>query len=244
MPKLETLRHHAVAGLNRWDIWCCMACLLLFVSIPDIDIMVSSWFYQGGEFKWKHQPIVWAIYMLFAKLHFVILLAGLLYLGSFFNDRSAQRQRRKRQVRFLLLVLLMGPGVVVNILLKDNSFNRPRPVHIEQFGGESIFKPILVYSDQCSNNCSFVSGHAALGFYFICLAWALNRPRWFYVGLGMGTVLAAVRLIQGGHFLSDVIFSFWAVYGTTLACAGLYRYHWRSPLAQPILLFREKREIG
>lgn len=238
MSRLAAAGHQVITRLNRWDIWCCVACLMVFISMPDIDIEVSSWFYEGDEFKWKHQPIVWAIYLLFAKLHFVILLAGLLFLGLFFNDHSAQRMLAKRRVRFLLLVLLMGPGIAVNVVLKDNSFNRPRPVHVEQFGGVSTFKPILVYSEQCPNNCSFVSGHAALGFYFICLAWAFNRRRWFYIGIGVGTVLAAVRIIQGGHFLSDVIFSFWVVYGTTLACAALYRYQWRSPLAMPIITWK------
>lgn len=63
-------------------------------------------------------------------------------------------------------------------------------------------------------NCSFVSGHAALGFYTIALAWVVRRRRrlWLAVGIGVGALVGLGRLLQGGHFLGDVVFAFWATY--------------------------------
>jgi lipid A 4'-phosphatase len=53
-------------------------------------------------------------------------------------------------------------------------------------------------------------GYALLAFAFYC-----RRPRlWLGIGIGAGSALGLMRMGQGGHFLSDVIFSFYAVYFT------------------------------
>ena len=41
------------------------------------------------------------------------------------------------------------------------------------------------------------------------------------VGLALGAILGGARIVQGRHYLSDVVFSFWVVYGTALALAAL-----------------------
>ena len=38
------------------------------------------------------------------------------------------------------------------------------------------------------------------------------RRRWFLIGLVSGAVIGAGRIMQGGHFLSDVIFAFYTVW--------------------------------
>jgi lipid A 4'-phosphatase len=45
---------------------------------------------------------------------------------------------------------------------------------------------------------------------------------WFLVGVAAGTLIGAVRIAQGGHFLSDVVFSFLAIWFTHL----LIRFIW------------------
>src|SRR5262245_23391081 len=45
-----------------------------------------------------------------------------------------------RAVVFLIATLALGPGVLVNIALKEN-WGRPRPGHLTQFGGDQHFVP-------------------------------------------------------------------------------------------------------
>ena len=68
----------------------------------------------------------------------------------------------RRRVYFLLVLLLLGPGLLVNELVKKNS-GRERPDDTFMFAGDSKHQDSWT-SRSCKTNCSFVSGHAALGF--------------------------------------------------------------------------------
>ena len=67
--------------------------------------------------------------------------------------------------------------------------------------------PPGIPGNQCARNCSFVSAHAAAGYVLMAggLLWPARRRRWIWIGLVVGSVIGVVRIIQGGHFLSDVI---------------------------------------
>jgi lipid A 4'-phosphatase len=51
---------------------------------------------------------------------------------------------------------------------------------------------------------------------------------WIALGFALGLGIGLVRIAQGGHFLSDVLFSGWIVYGTALALRALIFRHWRT----------------
>jgi lipid A 4'-phosphatase len=211
--------------LIRWDLLLCIFMGAVLYLFPEIDLWVSQQFYLLGYFDSFKQPFIYVVYQIFADIHLwyvVIFVVGLAMTYLFKGQRA--RFWRKR-LSFLLLVLLLLPGVVVNYVLKDNSFGRPRPVQVEQYGGERQFAPVFVYSGQCSKNCSFVSGHAATAFFTIAFAWAFGCRRIFILGLLLGAVVSAVRMAQGAHFLSDVIFSFWVVYFGTMIMAYFYRFN-------------------
>jgi membrane-associated phospholipid phosphatase len=114
-----------------------------------------------------------------------------------------------RAFAFLALSLALGPGLLVNLLLKDH-WHRPRPVQVEAFGGTMPFRPYYRADGACRRNCSFVSGEGSTAVW--CLAPALLAPP----PLQTAAVLAAVafsagtcvlRMAFGGHFLSDVVFA-------------------------------------
>lgn len=203
--------------LLRTDLLLFCACVVLFVSWPELDLITTGWFYSAEEgFLYNHSWPVLFFYRVFAVLHIPMLL---LFIGAglWMKFRHwAPTWYRKKTLTFLLLSLLLGPGLLVNTVLKDNSIGRARPVHVEPFGGHKTFTPAFAYSGQCERNCSFVSGHASLGFYFIALGWILSSRRWFMAGLAVGVMVGLGRIIQGGHFFSDVTFAFWAVYGMNL----------------------------
>ncbi len=194
---------------------------LLFRLFPGIDLMVSGWFYAPGQgFFAATEPLVRFSYLVFAKLHFVV--AALLFwmlFASWYWRGPAEKGLRKR-IWFLVAVLALGPGLTVNEVLKAHS-GRARPATVAEFGGDRVFTPAFVISDQCGRNCSFVSGHAAMGFFLIALAWVFRDRRWLWAGIVLGGLVGLGRIVQGAHFLSDVVFSFWTVYATCGSLAWL-----------------------
>jgi membrane-associated phospholipid phosphatase len=123
---------------------------------------------------------------------------------------------------FLILTLVLGPGLLVNAVLKDH-WARPRPGMVTEFGGTMPFKPWWDPRGACATNCSFVSGETSSATWLAAPA-LLVPPPWRYVALGGVAIYAAsiafMRVLLGGHFLSDVIFSaiftglvIWAVHG-------------------------------
>jgi lipid A 4'-phosphatase len=119
----------------------------------------------------------------------------------------------RRHLIYLLLALALGPGLLVNVVLKDH-WGRARPDQIERFGGTRRFTPAFVISRECDRNCSFVSGHASVGFSLVSIAFLLRRHRKKSVALAIsyGFLIGFIRILQGSHFASDVVFSFFAVY--------------------------------
>jgi lipid A 4'-phosphatase len=113
-----------------------------------------------------------------------------------------------RKIIFLLFTLGLGPGFLINTVLKQYS-GRARPSQIKEFGGNRHFTKAFVVSDQCKRNCSFVSGDASLGYFAFAFIFLARRRR-FAIGSAAfvcGTTLGLIRMAQGAHFLSDVIFS-------------------------------------
>lgn len=211
--------YHYVVSYQYWG-WCLLALVVgVFILAPCIDIGFSALFYTPEEgFFLRDNPFVRFIYGLFRDIPYIwVPMLVWLWIASWLWARKSETGLR-RVLLFLLVSLALGPGLLVNGILKAES-GRARPQAVEQFGGDKTFSPPLVISDQCESNCSFVSGHAAMGFYFIVFAWAFGNHRWLYVGIGMGALVGLGRIVQGGHFLSDVIFSFVAVYAVGWLCA-------------------------
>lgn len=186
-----------------------LAAALTVVS-PDIDLAVSGLFFRDGEFFLRHHPLVLAIYH-FAPWIVVPFAVGALiaYVVLRVAGRVTWCSLPRRACLFLALVMVLGPGLVVNGVFKDH-FGRARPVEILQFGGDRTFSPPLLPADQCRKNCSFSCGHATLGFYFTALSLVLSgRPAAvaFWLAFASGWLIGLARIAQGGHFVSDVLFS-------------------------------------
>ena len=205
----------------RWDVSLFLLCVLIFVVWPQLDYWWAGQFYRAGEeFYLRNLPPVQWVYRGFAWLQWPILLA---LLGAIIwaLRRRPPGHIARRRVYFLLVLLLLGPGLLVNELVKKNS-GRERPDDTFMFAGDSKHQDFLDFSGSCKTNCSFVSGHAALGFWFIGFAWALGRRRYLWLGIGIGAVVGLGRNIQGNHYLSDVVFAFWMVYLCAIILAWRY----------------------
>src|SRR5439155_25070753 len=124
----------------------------------------------------------------------------------------------RKALVFLVVSMAVAPGLLANTTLKDH-WGRARPVQIEAFGGSHRFTPAPLPAAECDGNCSFVSGHAALGFALVAFALLLppgrTRRTWIAVAIGFGALVGLGRIAQGAHFLSDVVFAGLVVYGTS-----------------------------
>jgi lipid A 4'-phosphatase len=183
---------------------------VLLVGYPGIDLTISGLF-AGGGFAAKEQ---WWNRLLHTAMPYLLALSMLAVLGIYACNRAFRRNLlgvRGRTVCYLLLVLLLGTGVIVNVAFKDH-FGRARPRDIVEFGGSKRFTPAFVVSDQCERNCSFSSGEGAGAFFALALARALSRRRAaLAAGVAFGIVVSVARIAAGAHFFSDVVVSFFVM---------------------------------
>ncbi|MFW8601681.1 phosphatase PAP2 family protein [Desulfobacterota bacterium M19] len=177
-----------------------------------LDETVAKWFYHppGLSAAWPYgrlQP--WRFFNHADKLFTLLLSAialGALSL-SFLISRAGIWRRR---ALFIIVSMLIGPGLIVNICLKDH-WGRPRPEQVKEFGGQLDFKPLFVKGTGGQGH-SFPSGHASIAFEFLVFyfIWRRCRLRAFTAlagGLGLGLMMSVARMAAGAHFLSDVLWS-------------------------------------
>jgi len=203
--------------------------LLLTVSttavfwLTDWDIQAAALFYhpENPADVWPERHW-WLWQILFDNAFPFTVAAGLaallIYLLSHFHDYS---RRYRRQALYILLVILIGPGLVVNLIVKDH-WGRPRPMHIQQFGGEYEYIPPVKIGH--TTDKSFVCGHCSVGYSFFALYFLANNYRLFYfvLTLGLAWTMGFTRMTSGGHFVSDIL---WSGYLVFLVALALY-YGW------------------
>jgi membrane-associated phospholipid phosphatase len=114
-----------------------------------------------------------------------------------------------KAVLYLAVSLALGPGLLVNVGLKDH-WHRPRPVQVVEFGGPFEFRPWYRIDGQCRRNCSFVSGEVAASAWLIGAA-SLAPPPVKLPAVALAAAVtsatALLRVAFGGHFPSDVLFA-------------------------------------
>jgi lipid A 4'-phosphatase len=132
-----------------------------------------------------------------------------------------------RAALFLIVTIALGPGVLTNVVLKDH-WGRPRPIDVQQFGGDYRFEPWWDPRGDCPNNCSFVAGEPSGAFWTLAPA-ALAPPPLQAVAYGaaltFGVALGAFRMAAGAHFFSDVVFAGVLMYLVIFTAHGLI-YRW------------------
>lgn len=186
----------------------------LFVTFSQIDIFVSSLFYDDERFtldgSWVEGFFYFSLKPLLLGLASLTLL---IYLYNLIMKRELLQIGHKT-ILYLLLVLALAPGLIVNATLKEN-WGRARPNQIQEFGGNLNFTPAFIPSDQ--GGYSFSSGHVAAAFSLMGFALLAKRRRelWMRLAYGYGFGMAVARIAAGGHFLSDTVTSFFIVYIAT-----------------------------
>ncbi|WP_417594105.1 phosphatase PAP2 family protein [Oceanospirillum sp.] len=200
-----------------------VALIVLFVAWPELDLIISDVFFDetSRSFPANRESWVRFVYVAFKDMPLFLVPALIIATAlSWLRFAPVKLRARRHKLLFLMLFLLIGPGLLVHAGFKNN-WDRARPRDIVVFGGEQHFTPAWVISDQCEKNCSFTSGHAAMGFAFIALAWVWEWQLGLLLGVVLGLFVGEVRVMQGGHFLSDVIFSGYICYFTAWLLARI-----------------------
>jgi len=203
---------------------------LLFGFYPKLDIRIAepfydpqrpgSWIGVGVPYKWLREAAGWIIALIAAPAFLAISLKLL-------SPRRPMLIPGRAAV-LMIATLALGPGLLANVLLKDN-WGRPRPMELVKFGGPERFVPWWDPRGDCPKNCSFISGEPSGAFWTLAPA-ALAPPHWralAYAGaLTFGAAVGLLRMLAGGHFFSDVVFAgvfmfllLWLVHGLL--------YRWR-----------------
>ena len=240
-------RGERLLHVPRWLWLAFIGCGLVLALFPQIDLAVSGFFYTAGvgftaRGTWFERLVHGSTYwLLILGVPAMIAiwwvrrrdgywgLAGGAEPGpaSGAGNGSGRQFLTGRDLAYLLLVLALGPGLIVNGLLKEH-WGRARPVNCVGFGGTQTFTPAFILSDQGGK--SFSSGHAAGSAYWVVVALVLARRHrqcyWLVLAVVYSLLVAWARLAAGGHFFSDILISWFIL--VLLAC-GLGRGFYSIP---------------
>ena len=218
--------HDELPRSGRWPVWRPLLAVLglsLLIRIFEIDLKVAGMCYDSVRGEWpleRAEPWLW----FYRNGTYPPLLVGLagaavaIFGSRLFPSMDLQKLNQTRRCgAFLALLLLIGPGILVNASLKS-LWGRPRPPQCQEFGGEMKFLPVGEWAKRSFPNSSFPSGHASVAFFLMGLGFVISPRRpWlrrgcFIGGMVYGMAMGFTRVLQGGHFLSDVLWAGAIVY--------------------------------
>ena len=192
------------------------------VRLFDLDLWFTRAAYDGSGWPWDSHWFIQLLYR-YGTWPSIILVsvAGAAWIGSVFYVRL---QSNRNLALFVALSIALGPGLLVNGIFKEY-YGRPRPREVIEFGGKREFAPVWEPHIGAGGK-SFPSGHASMGFFWLTFAiYYSERNRrlaaaFVIVALVHGGCMGFGRVVQGGHWFSDVI---WAAGMDYLAAWFLYR---------------------
>jgi len=187
---------------------------LLFGLYPQLDLDIARPFYEVTNanhymFAWRLSPNLMLVHNIALRFGFVLVAPAVVALLVKLILPRRKMLISGRAVVFLTATMALGPGLLVNVALKDH-WGRPRPIDVEQFGGEQHFVAWWDPRGDCPSNCSFVSGDVATAAWTLAPA-ALAPPPWRALAYGGALALtlgmALLRMMAGGHFFTDTVFA-------------------------------------
>lgn len=185
---------------------------VVFLVFPGIDPWFSGLFYiEGQGFPVSRLPAFTAFRDILRDLTWIVPVALVLALLVKLAIPWRKSLFALRDTLFILSTLAIGPGIVSNLIFKNN-WGRPRPRMTDIFQGQFPFVGIWQITDYCQTNCSFVSGEASTSVWLLTLA-VLFPLAWRGTAIKvlsvLGILLSLNRIAFGGHYLSDVLFAWW-----------------------------------
>lgn len=232
MPESETEQVRTrVSGQSETGYRPLLTTLLMTAAIsiaaflfPQIDLWASALFYEPGHgFPLTHDSGLLAVRSLGRVVPGIVvgLLVGLVAVRVWKQQPLAQLS--DRGLMFLAACMALGPGLLVNLILKSY-WGRVRPISTDVFGGSQSFTPAWWPWGGCQANCSFVSGEASTAIVLIAVAFVAPlkwRRAIVAVTLIWTAIISLNRVAFGAHFLSDVVISCCLTLAVILALKAL-----------------------
>ena len=184
---------------------------LVFAIDPSLDTRISRAFIDMGAIRFglRIDPLVMLARDFGKSCIVAVVASAVLGLVIKLAMPRVRLWMSARAMTFLLVTFLLGPGILVNAVMKEH-WSRSRPLDVVELGGTEKFIPWWNPRGECPSNCSFVSGDAAAAFWTVSLA-AVAPPQWQAVAYGgalaFGVAASVLRVVVGAHFVSDVAFS-------------------------------------
>lgn len=187
------------------------AVAILFTVFPQWDLAISALFWDARHrvFLLAIQPWAKTARSLANYIPWLICAPAIVALVLKLLFPWGRMFMSARAALLLVITMALGPGLIVNGILKEH-WGRPRPVHVEDFGGEDLYRPWFETDGTCPGNCSFVSGEGALGFWLTAPASLVPGPLGavaMTAAVAFGATAGGLRIAFGGHFFTDVVFS-------------------------------------
>lgn len=200
--------------------------LTVVFRLTELDLRIQEFFFSPvrGWFLQSQEPWDFLYDYGSAPAVVMVLAALLVFLAGFPIKRLAPF---RRVALFLILMMALGPGLAVNGI--KSQWGRPRPREIQHFDGNQKFKPVWNKGDP-GDYASFPSGHAGMGYYLMAPFFILRKScrRWAYfflvVGIAYGSLIGFARMVQGGHFPSDIVWSGGLVYLIGLVLSYAFQF--------------------
>lgn len=218
----------------------------LWLAFPQIDLAVAGLF-STPEAGFIARGAFWEQFM-YGSIEVILVIVGLGLIGAWAIGRwrpstrnatqtnglqaqdahkpvfgSSASRVNGRRLAFLLLLLALVPGLIVNAIFKEH-WGRARPIQLEQFGGTRTFTPAFVISDQGGG--AFSSGHVAAAAWLVAVPVILFGASSIWTRLALLYLLAMVlaRMAAGAHFLSDALTSILLVWMGFLILQRLFPF--------------------
>lgn len=208
----------------------------VFFWVYPLDFYAQDFFFCSGEKNlWCHgeKPLWDFLY------HYGVWPAGGLAIGAvvflILSNTSALFKNKKIYSLFFLLTIVLGPGLIINSVLKMQC-GRPRPRETTHYQGTWQYHNVW-QKGITGKGKSFPCGHCSMGFVFMGFYFIYYRDKkklanlFLLLGIFYGGLIGLARMSQGGHFLSDVLWS-----GITVFFSAWLLYHYVLKIPQ--------RELG
>lgn len=215
-----------------------VGCFLVFglvstawIESHDKDLQWARAFYETGG---PHQGWIYARDHPWDWLYDYGEIPGMLMaigaLGLCIASRYGRvRREYAKPALIIVLTVILGPGLVVNGILKSY-WGRPRPSDLVVFGGTQEFRKASEPGISVGGK-SFTCGHCSMAYSVASVAafypfYPVASVAGLAMGIFFGTVTGVARLAQGGHFPSDVL---WSAIIVLVIITALYYLLFRVP---------------